>query len=160
MVHRDPKTHCRAIKALPKASYGTGANKGLGFNKTGFDYALVILDLGTLGSSATVDVIIQESDTLADGVTWAAIPNTPATFPQQVKATDDDKFLVGQIKLSARKKYLRAVATVGAAASVVGVYVVLLECDRSEGVNAAQGASEAIAAPTAFSGTGSYAFSV
>lgn len=160
MVHHDPKTHCRAVKALPKASYGTGANKGLGFTKTGFDYALVMLDLGTLGTAATVDVVIQESDVLADGGTWAAIPTTPATFSQKVKATDDDKFYVAQIKLSARKKFLRAVATVGAAASVVGVYVVLMEADRSEGVNIAQAASEAIAAPTAFSGTGSYEFSV
>lgn len=156
MVHHDPKTHCRWVKAFPKASTGTGANNGTGFTKTGFDYALFALDLGTLGTAATVDVKIQESDTLGSGYTDV----TGAAFAQAVKATDDDKLWVAQMKLSARKKFLRVVVTVGAAASVVGVHCVLMEADRSEGVSIAQAGSEATAAPVAASGATGYVFSV
>lgn len=158
MVYRDPKSHSRAVKAFAKASTGTGANNGTGFKKTGFDYALWILDLGVLGTAATVDVKIQHSDTLADGVTWVDI--TGAAFAQKVKASHDNVWAVAQTKLSGLKKYLRPVVTVGAAASVVGVHCVLLGPDRSEEVSIAQGGSEAVAAPTAASGSGAYEFAV
>jgi len=156
MVHRDPKTHCRAVAAIAPASYGTGATNGTGFTKTGFDYAMIILKTGVLGASATLDVKVQESDTLGSGYTDV----TGAAFSQKVKASDDNLIYVAQMQLSKRKKFLRVVGTVGAAASIFDVSVVLLEGDRSDGVSIAQAASEAKASPVAASGAGSYEFSV
>lgn len=155
-MYSDPKTQCRPVRVFAKASTGTGANNGTGFKKTGFDYLLLTLDLGTLGTAATVDVKMQECATL--GGTYVDVAG--AAFTQRVKASDDNAMAPAQMKLSGRKAFLRAVVTVGAAASVVGVNGVLMGPDRTEQVSIAQGASEAVACPTAASGAGAYEFSV
>lgn len=156
MSFNNPATAVRSIRAFPKASTNTGANNGLGFLVKGWRSALVVLDLGTLGTSATVDVKIQESSVLGSGYTDV----TGAAFAQKVKATDDNVLAVAEINLTGRKKYLRAVVTVGAAASVVGVNVMLMNPDRTDRVWVAQEASAAVAAPVAESGAGSFEFSV
>lgn len=149
MSAKSPAEQNRFVKAISKASYGAGATNGTGFSWWGFRHALAILDLGTLGASATVDVKFQESDALGSGYVDIA----GAAFTQKVKATDDDKVVTAEISLMGpRKKYLRAVATVGTAASVVGVHVLLSNPDRTERVYQAQTASEAIAGPLAASG--------
>lgn len=155
---RNPQTENRVVAAIAPASYGTGATNGTGFSRKGFDTALAVLKTGVLGTAATLDVKFQECDTV--GGTYADI--TGAAFSQKVKASDDNLVYVGELDLRGRKKFLRAVSTVGAAASIFDVTVILGNPDRSEAVYAAQGGSEAKAAPV-LSGTGAstkYEFSV
>lgn len=148
MTAQSPAMKNRFVAAISKASQSAGTANGTGFSWAGWRHALVVLDLGTLGSSATVDVKLQESDTLGSGYTDI----TGAVFAQKVKASHDDVKTIGELALGGRKKYLRAVSVVATASSVVGVHVILTNPDRSERVYAAQTASEAVAGPLTSAG--------
>lgn len=156
MSFNNPATAVRYARAFPKASTSAGTANGPGIKVQGWRSALAVLDLGTLGASATVDVKLQESDALASGYTDI----TGGAFAQKVKASHDDAVASGEVNVTLHKSYLRAVVTVGAASSVVGVHVLLMNPDRTERVWAAQEASAAIATPVAESGTGATEFSV
>lgn len=155
---RNPQSENRVVNAIRPGSHAAATLNGTGFSKHGFTTALVILATQTLGTAATVDVKVQESDVLGSG--YADI--TGAAFAQKVKASHDNHIDVAEIDLRGRKKYLRVVAVTGAAASEFGVMVVLGNPERTEAVNRAQEGSAAEQAPiVSGSGvTGGYAFSV
>lgn len=154
---RNPQTENRVGLTLPRSSYGTGANNGTKWNCMAFTTALVILTTDVLGTSATVDVKIESSP---DGTNWT--PVTGAAFLQKVKATDDNIVAVGELDLRGSPKWLRAVGTVGAAASGFQVLFVGGGPSRSENVYRAAASGECKVAPV-LSGTGAagkYEFSV
>lgn len=141
-MYGSPAATQRYVSLMPPASYGTGITEGTGTSEhQGFYTAKVVLALGVLGTAATVDVIIEENDALADGPTWAAVPG--AVFSQKVKATDDGKVYLGELTLPRRKKFLRAVGTGGAAASIYHVGLDLSNPRDTRYVDGPQIASEA-----------------
>lgn len=77
----------------------------------GFSECLVILSCGTFTSTATMDVIINESAS-SNGSSPAAI--TSATFAQ-VSTANDEQCFVGRINLQDRLRYLGAACTFGGA---------------------------------------------
>lgn len=92
---------------------------GAGIDTNGFSRALVVLNAGTAGASATVDVKIQHS---ADNSTFADI--TGAVFTQVTTANDETIYLL-DLSLVGVNRYIRVVSVVATATSALGVEVVL-----------------------------------
>jgi Rieske Fe-S protein len=98
-----------------------------------------ILLTGALGTSATVDLKLQASAT--SGGTYADISGKSIT--QMVKASNDNDQVTINLRSSempAGKAFVKAVATVGTAASIISL-VAVAENDRFEPANATQLAS-------------------
>lgn len=146
-MQNSSKTFLRAVNAIPADSQAAGTTTGTGFNRIGFDHATFVLTLGTLGTSGTVDVKVQESDTLGSG--YADV--TSAAFSQKTQAGTDMSGLVyvGSMDLRGRKKFLRAICVVGTATSEVGCVALLHSAQTTERCTAAQTASEAKVSLTA-----------
>ncbi|MFA5376959.1 MAG: hypothetical protein WC455_14510 [Dehalococcoidia bacterium] len=87
---------------------------------------LVVLNSGTNGTGGTVDVKIQESDTTtdADFNDW-----TGGAFTRVTESNDN---AIQEIEYTGTKRYVRAVATVAAAACVFGVNVQVEEATHAE----------------------------
>lgn len=139
-------TFLRPVNAIPADAQSATTVNGTGFSRLGFDSAVVILSCGDLGASATLDVKIQESDVLGSGY----VDVTGAAFTQKTQAgtNHSDLIFAGHLDLRPRKKFLRAVGTVGVAASEYAVVVGLYNALRKEDVTAGQTGSEANAQGT------------
>lgn len=86
------------------------------------DYATIVVNLGAMASALTV-LKLTESDT--DGSyadVTGFVGGTDFTLPT---ATDDNKFVVFQIDLRKRKKWLKMEATAGAGAIVMSITCIL-----------------------------------
>jgi hypothetical protein len=140
-MQHSPQTQFRLVNCLAPVSHAASSTNETGFSRIGFDQADFTLNLGVLGSSATVDVKVQESDTLGSGYTDI----TGAAFTQKTQAGTDMSGLIyhGSIDLRGRKKFLRTVTTVGAAASLMAISCVLSNPIKTEYVTEAQHSSEA-----------------
>ena len=118
ILHQETKT----VGLLPVTSRSAGTANGTGVDRKGFFEAQIILINGDLGSSATVDVKIQDSD---DNSTFADV--TGAAFTQSVDATDDGLYKLGRLNLEGCGRYIRAVQVTATAASDAGVIAILGE---------------------------------
>lgn len=154
MASQNPATSARTYQAIAPQTSNTAVT-GTGFDTRGFEWAKVILNVGAIVSGGTLDVTVEESDSVGSG--YSAI--TGAVFSQKVNASQN-KPAVGEIDLRPRKRYLRVVGTAATQNCTFGVTVELQRPDRTERVFAAQAGSEAAAAPLAETGAGAYEFSV
>jgi hypothetical protein len=94
---------------------GTVNGAAIDYSATYEAEATVVLVLGVLGASATVQAILQES---ADGSTgWQAV----ATTATAVKATDDNKVFTATGRTTLR--YVRTSIIVGTATSICGATI-------------------------------------
>lgn len=143
-MQNSPATFIRPVNAIPADAQAASTVNGTGFSRLGFDQADFVLSLGTLGTSATVDVKIQECDTL--GGTYADVAG--AAFTQKTQAGTDMSGLIyhGSVDLRGRKQFLRAVCVVAAAASEVALVGLLYNAQRDDYVTQTQAGSEAKAA--------------
>jgi hypothetical protein len=112
----------RVANMLPAVS----AN-GAGFSTTGVDsvalgvksdYATIIVNLGAMASALTVLKLTDSDDNSTYGDVTGFIGGTDFTLPTQ---TDDNKFVVFQVDLRKRKRYLKVEATAGAGAIVMSI---------------------------------------
>jgi len=86
----------------------------------GMEQAVVILRTGTIASTGTIDVKIEDSP---DNSTWADLPS--AVFAQQTD-TSDDTTLAGKIKCNTAgvDRYLRVSATAATADADYGCIMI------------------------------------
>jgi hypothetical protein len=102
-------------QSLAPGSFGTG---GLDMQK--FLRAMFLLNVGAFGVAATVDMKLQESNdsTFAVGTTDI----TGAVLTQLLAAGGDNKMATIEVKVSQlTKRYVRALVTVGVAATLISV---------------------------------------
>lgn len=99
---------------------------GTAVDTQGFDDCLVVLTVGTIATTGTLDVKVQECDTT--GGSWSDI--TGAAFSQYTSASDETH-VVGRIHVAGRKRYLRGFANVAAAASEFSVGFILASAQRT-----------------------------
>ena len=102
-------------------NWSTGTDNSSGVDLANYEEVLIVLNAGTVGSSGTVDVHVEDS---TDNSTFADV--TGAAFTQ-VTASNDDTSYIGRIKCTAINRYVRTVLVVGTAACDVGVDVIALE---------------------------------
>lgn len=105
-------------------NYAAGTVNGSSVDTKDYDSLLVILNLGDMEASGTVDLKLQDS---SDDSTFADI--TDAAFSQKVDATDDNKVFIGRIKCKNYDRYVRPVVTVATAASDLAVQFILAKHD-------------------------------
>jgi hypothetical protein len=111
----------KAVVGLVADNHAVSTVKGSAVDRLGFEEALVVVNSGANGSSGTVDIKVQESDTTEDG---DFVDVTGAAFTQITEANDNNVY-AGRLNLVGRKRYLRVVAVVGTAACDFGVDVIL-----------------------------------
>jgi hypothetical protein len=99
-----------------------GTVNGTGIDCKGYDESLILLALGTIPSTGTVDVKIQESRD--NGVADTFTDITGAVFTQKVAGTGALTY-VGRINLHGRKRYLRSVVVVANQTVPMGVLAIL-----------------------------------
>ena len=105
----------------PVAQTATTVN-GTGIDCKGYDEALIVLALGIIPSTGTVDVKIQESSDNGAADTFADV--TGAAFAQKVAASGALTY-VGRINLRGRERYLRSVVVVANQTVPLGVLAIL-----------------------------------
>lgn len=135
--------HRKVLAIVPQSS--SAALTSTGIDTLGWDWADVELSVGAMTATGTIDLTVEESDTL--GGTYAAI--TGAVMAQKLAASGGSKIYSGQIECRKRKRFIRVVSTQATAASLVSVQVTLSGAARTELVQAAQLGSSPAATPLA-----------
>ena len=102
-----------AVQTQKADNWSTGTDNSSAIDTAGYHQAMVVFNAGTVGSSGTVDVKVQESD--ASGGTYTDVSGAAFT---QVTASNDDATYVGRVNLNGTKRFIRVVLTVGTAACV------------------------------------------
>lgn len=136
-----PIIRARTVQAIAPQSASTTIT-GTGIPTAGFNWAKVCLLVGAIVSGGTLDVTVEESDTL--GGSYAAI--TGAVFAQRTNALQNLP-LVGEIDLRGRKAFIRVVCAAATQACLFAVDVEMSEADRSERTYGAQLTSSPPATP-------------
>lgn len=117
----NPSEDSRDYPGILSQSISGGASvNGTGIPKGTFDEALVICNVGAIGTNGTCNVKAQESD---DNSTWSDIAGAAfGQFKEAATQKMNDVFS-GRINLSGRKHFIRISATQGTAAVPIGVVV-------------------------------------
>lgn len=145
-----PNSQTRKVMAIAPISAST-AQTSTGIDVRGFQWAEVLLCLGAMTATATVDLTVEGSDAL--GGTYGAIAG--AVMPQRLAASHASKIWHGMIELGKRPlnangvkvNFIRIVSTNATAASLTAVLVVLSNGDNTNRVQAAQLGSSPAATP-------------
>ena len=114
------------VAAIDPDAYATGTQGTDTVDMRYHDRVMFIVQVGTLGSSATVDFKVQES---ANGTSWSDLSGKSITQLTDA-GSDDDKQAIVEVaaaELSSGKRYLRGVLTIGTASSDAGV-IALGDC--------------------------------
>lgn len=114
-----------AYNVKPKygaAGSAIGTVNGTGIDTTGYNEACVVLSVGAVASTGTLNVKIQDS---ADNSAWADV--TGAAFTA-VSDTGDNQVQIGMLKLDGNtvRRYIRVVGVVATAAADYGASVLLV----------------------------------
>lgn len=135
-MNRNPQTTLKLVTTHAPASWGTAAANSAAVDCLLYRQAAFFVRVGVIGSSGTVDAVVQESD---DGSTgWTDVPGTGPSSKAaitQIVATGGEGRIA--VPLSARKRYLRLVMTAAVAASLVSTQCILSEAIDSNAPEAA-----------------------
>jgi len=120
-MQSEQMTEALAVAGAPvhaqSVSVGTADTGGIDLQKN--RRAIFILNVGVFGSSATVDMKLQES---ADNSSFTDLAGTNVAITQLVAAGGNNRLASLEVRcdqLSAGKRYVRARVTVGTAATVL-----------------------------------------
>lgn len=120
---RELKDNIKQLVSIRPQTLTASAN-GIAVDTQGYEEAVALLEVGAVsGTSPTLDVKIQES---ADGSTgWTDI--TGKAFTQVTVSDNEQKLKLDlQAKQGARKRYIRAVATIAGTSPSFAVHVGVL----------------------------------
>ena len=110
----------KPAQSIATASRSAGSVNGTGVDTGGFGCAMLLVNVGTVDASTTLDVKIQEAD---DDTNYTDVTGANVT---QRTPSNDDTIAVADVRLVGRKKYLRAVGTVaGSGSAVYGASLIL-----------------------------------
>ena len=123
----------RAVQVLDPDANSNAAYTSSEIDVRGYYQALLIVNIGTLGSSATLDCKIQAAST--SGGSFSDI--TGAEITQQTQAGTDasDSIVVGRILCNGTDPFWQVITTVGTAASDCGVTMILMPYDSGDSDN-------------------------
>ncbi|MDQ0417917.1 hypothetical protein J2Z48_002101 [Croceifilum oryzae] len=117
----DVKSSIKLVEHIPAGSQSAGTVNGTTLDLQGFTNISFFISCGTVGANGTVQVKIQHSD---NGSKWTDSRQIDTgdvvSLPQQSAVFSDRLHVVNPIH-----RYYRVVLTIGTAASIVGVMVVL-----------------------------------
>ncbi len=124
MARRTPSNSLRPYQPIEPDAYTAATVSSAGIDTIGFRSLLVMLNMGDLGTSATLAVKLQESDAIGSGY----VDISGAAFPTYTQAGTDYSNTVKAMDLNllGRKRYIRVVGVVAVATSDYGVSAVLM----------------------------------
>lgn len=111
-------------KGIQSEDLATGTKTGAPVDTKDFEEALIILDAGVATATGTLDVTVEEGDTT--GGSFTAIAG--AAFVQIV-AANDERILVGRIRVKNFKKFIRTIAVVATDTVEASVIILLGKFD-------------------------------
>ena len=117
------------VPAIDPAA-GTGAPGVVEVDGAGYQYAVFVVTLGTIGAGGGSTVKVQESAT--SGGSFADVAGTSVVIGD----TDDDSTKVIAVNLAGRERYLKMAATTPAASTAMAAVCVL-----TNGINTSNYAS-------------------
>lgn len=116
----DAKSRVAVVGVVNPASQSVGAVETAAIDASKFFKVVFVLQTGVLGTSATVDFVVK-----GDAASGGAYATTLKTATQIVKASGDNKQVVAEVTSEelgqAGLRYVKGVATVGTAASILGM---------------------------------------
>lgn len=126
MVNRNPQSNSRETWTHRSQSWGTGNQDSAAIDCIRYRQAAFFVRVGVIGSSGTVDAVVQESDDGSNN--WTDVPGTgpssKAAITQIVASDGSDRIAVS---CQGRKRYLRLRLAIGVAASQASSICVLSE---------------------------------
>lgn len=114
----------KAEKGIQSEDLATGTETGVPVDTKNFDEALIILDAGVATATGTLDVTVEEGDTT--GGSFTAIAG--ALF-EQIVAANDERILVGRIRVKNFKRFIRIIAVVATDTVEASVIILLGKFD-------------------------------
>ena len=117
-----------AVQGQKADNWAVGADSSAAIDTAGYHQAMIVFNAGTVGSSGTVDVKVQECDT--SGGSYTDVSGAAFT---QVTASNDDATYVGRVNLNGTKRFLKVVLTVGTAACDAGTSVIMSPAYTGDG---------------------------
>ncbi len=117
------------VACIDPDAYGTGAQSSDAIDMRYHRRVIFIVQVGTLGTNATVDFKVQECAT--SGGSYSDLSGKSITQLTDA-GTDDDKQAIVEVaaeEMGAGMRYLKGVLTIGTAASDAGV-IALADCTR------------------------------
>ena len=111
------------VACIDPDAYSTGTQGSDSIDMLYHERVMFIVMVGDLGTNGTVDFKVQES---ADGSTWYDLSGKSITQLTDA-GTDDDKQAIVEVatsEMTAGRRYLRGVLTIGTAASDAGVVAI------------------------------------
>ena len=122
----------RVVQVYPPDSLAASTETSSEIDVTGYHEALLIVSVGDLGSSATLDCKIQAASTTGGSLSDI----TGAAITQQTQAGgDSDSIVVGRVLCNAQNPFWKVVTTVGTATSYIGVTMILMPYDTGNSSN-------------------------
>ena len=122
----------RVVQVYPPDSLAAGTDTSSEIDVTGYYEALLIVNIGTLGSSATLDCKVQAASTTGGSLSDI----TGAAITQQTQAGgDSNSVVVGRILCNGTDPFWKVITTVGTAASEISVSVLLIPYNTGDSDN-------------------------
>ena len=122
----------RAVQVLDPDANSAATYTSSEIDVTGYYEALLIVNVGTMASTSTLDCKIQAASTSAGSLSDI----TGAAITQQTEAGgDSDSIVVGRVLCNGQDPFWKVVTTVGTAASDSGVTMILMPYDTGNSSN-------------------------
>lgn len=116
----NPDESTKAVVDVSANVQTVGAKNGAGIDCQGYEFCTFIVDLGTLGSSATIDFKTQESSDDAAADAYADISGSAITQQTQAGTDASNTVVALTVNCANQERYLRGVLTIGTATSDAG----------------------------------------
>ena len=122
----------RVVQVYPPDSLAAGTDTSSEIDVTGYYEALLIVSIGDLGSSATIDCKIQAASTTGGSLSDI----TGAAITQVTDAGgDSDSIVVGRVLCNGTDPFWKVITTVATAATECGVSVLLIPYNTGDSNN-------------------------
>ena len=112
----------RMVQAYDPDSLAAGTDTSAEIDVRGYYEALLIVNVGDMGSSATLDCKIQAASTSAGALSDI----TGAAITQQAQGVGDNTVVVGRVLCNGTDPFWKVITTVATAATECGVSVLLI----------------------------------
>jgi hypothetical protein len=133
MALADYAATTRVVQVVDPDANAAGALTSAEIDVTGYYQALLVVNIGTLGSSATLDCKVQAASTTGGSLSDI----TGAAITQQTQGGTDasDSVVVGRILCNGTDPFWKVITTVGTATSDCGVTMILMPYDSGDSDN-------------------------
>lgn len=106
----------------------TGTDNGAVIDAAGFDEAIIILNVGVIAATGTLNVKVQEDDVVA----FSSPADIAGAAFAEVLTAGDQTTKIGRVRLEgSRQGFIRVVATQAVAGADASVDVILLQAHRA-----------------------------